>query len=322
MTKNLLNICIIHSIIDPKDLSALTSVSKSNTDDKEILKKSEKQWFDWRFQNIIDTFDNLKRQFYVISRQLLYPIQVTEELEDEQQFIVNQKKSVLQKIKIIIKEFNFYPQLLQDYDVDQTKKFMSDFLEFLRSQLYDDILYQQPYNYLIYEDFQLNHELLEIFINIMSNIDHLGETKQILQEQCLQQLYENMEQLYYNNLTLLSSYDKKIFGMQITKLELLVKRQMQPSEKQQDFFTYQLKLINDIMDKTVHFYDLNEFATETERNYNRDLKNSQLELLKLLSLPWTFNMNSYINLDCYDLEHILSSYYLEERIEVLHQLIN
>ena len=303
-------------------MSVLSPICKSNTDEKKILKKSEKQWFDWKFQNIIDTFDNLKQQFYAISRQLLYPIQVTEELEDEQQFIANQKKSILQKIKVIIKEFNFYPQLLQDHDVDQTKKLMSDFLEFLRSQIYDDILYRQPYNYLIYDDFQLNHELLEIFIVIMSKIGHFGETKQMLQEQCLQLLSEKMEQLYYNNLTLLSSDDKKIFGMQITKLELLVKRQMQPLEKQPDFFTYQLKLINDVMDKIVHFYDLNDFATEIERNYNRDLKKSQLELLKLLSLPWTFNMNSYINLDCYDLEHILSSYYLEERVEVLHQLIN
>lgn len=320
MIRIILNICITNSLFSPKELSVLSPVCKLNNDEKKILKKVEKQWFDWKFQNVIDTFYNLKQQFYAISRQLLYPIQVTEELEDEQQFYVHKKKSVLQETKVIIKELNFYPQLLQDYDIDQTKIFMTEILEFLRSQIYDDILYKQPYNYLIYDDFQLNHELLEIFIIIMSKIGHFGETKHMLQEQCLQLLSEKMEQLYYNNLTLLSLNDKKIFGMQITKLELLVKRQMQPLEKQPEFFTYQLKLINDVMDKSVHDFDI--ITTEIELNYNRDLKKSQLELLKLLSLPWTFNMNSYINLDCYDLEHILSSYYLEERVEVLHQLIN
>ena len=301
----------------------MSSVSKSNTDDKKILKKSEKQWFVWRFQDMIDKFDNLKKQFYAISKQLIYPIQVTEELKDEQDFIVHQKKSILQKIEDIIKELNMYPQLLHDHNVDQVSKFMIAILDFLRSQLYDNNLYQQPYNYLIYDDIQLNHELLKMFINIMSNMDHLIETKQMLQEQCLQLLVEKSEQLY--NIVLFSSDSKKKFRMQIIELELLIKRQMEPLEKQSEYFSHQLKLINNVMDKTFQLYELlYDFSIDMLRNYEEDLRNSQLELIKLLLLPWSIDwiMESYRNLNFNDLEYILSDYYLEERVEFLQQLIN
>lgn len=320
MTKNILNICLIHSILEPKDLSVLSSIAKLNTDDKKILKKSEDKWFEWKIKNMINAFENLKQQFYAISMQLLYPIQVTEELEDEQEFIIHQKKKILYKIEVIIRELLVYPKLLQ-YPI---KKFMSEILDFLRSQLYHDILFKQPYSHLINEDFQLNHELLEMFIKILSNIDFSKEVKQIFQEQLLQLLDEKTEQLY-NNIALFSLDCKKKFRMQITELDLLVRHQMQPLDKQNDFFQCQLKLTNDVIEKTFHFYDLlNDFHIDMIRNYEEDLKKSQLKLLCSLVLPWSVNwiMNSYRNFDVYDLEYILSDYYLEERVEILHKLIN
>jgi hypothetical protein len=323
MMRNILNICIINSIFGPRDLSVLSSISKSNSDDKKIIKESEKQWFEWKIKTMTDTFNSLKRQFYAISNKLLSADQITEELENEQEFITNQKKSVLQKIKVIINELQNYPQLLQIYCVDQTKEFVIEILDFLRSQLYDEILFEQPYIYLIHDDFQLNHELLEIFIKIISYMDHQDEVRQTLQQRCLQVLEEKTEQIYRNNLTLFSFNEREKCRMQITKLSLLIRRQMEPLEKQADFLSYQLKLVNDVIVKTFHFHGISSnLPINVISEYEEELKKLQVELVRSLVLPWMVDMNSFSEYSVHDLEYILSNSYLDQRIEVLQQLIN
>ena len=323
MIREILNICIFKTFFGPKVPSTLLLVCRSTADERETMEKSEKKWFGWRIQNMIETFNKLIQQFDNIASQLLFPFQVTRKLEYEQTLFVEVKQNVLCAIEKIISELLIYPQLLQNLCVYQTEIFMSEILNFLRHQLDDDILFKQPNNFHVLADFQLNHELLKNFIKIMSRVDFLGETKEVFQNRCIQLLSEKLDLLYRDNLMFLSSYEIKNFRMQITELELLVKHQMQPLKIQADYFEQQNTLIHEVISRTYHYYSLlNFWMADQIDDHEEELKKLQIKLLSYLLFPWMADMYSSYEYDIHRLDSILKYYLIEERSEVLLMLMN